>query len=69
MNDLVQIGQKIISSIDIAWSPPPLNQVKVNSDRAFKANSGCVGYGGLIRDINGNQLFGHAKSLGFCSAF
>ena len=69
MSDSTKIGQKIIGSIDISWSLPLLNWFKVNLNRAFKANLCCGGYRGLIRDINGNWLFGYAKPLRFYYAF
>ncbi|EEF37793.1 nucleic acid binding protein, putative [Ricinus communis] len=52
----------------IAWEPPPLGIIKVNTDGAFRASSSIAGGGGLCRNSQGHWLTGFAFKIGTCSA-
>ena len=39
------------------WDPPPTGYLKCNIDGASKSNPGTTGYGGVLRDEEGNIIF------------
>jgi len=39
------------------WQPPPKGFLKYNIDGASKGNPGNAGYGGVLRDDEGNIIF------------
>lgn len=39
------------------WQPPPKGYLKCNIDGASKSNPGIAGYGGVLRDEEGNIIF------------
>jgi len=48
----------------VAWKPPVGAAVKLNVDGSSLGNPGHYGFRGLIRDTNGNWLFGFFGSCG-----
>ena len=54
--------------MEISWSPPNRDWVKVNVDGASKGNLGKARCGGLIRDETGRWLGGFTSKLGICNA-
>lgn len=52
----------------IAWNPPLLGWVKLNSNEVAKGNSGIVGSGDIFRDWNDNFLAAYALSIGNSTA-
>eukprot|EP00253_Pinus_taeda_P002060 PITA_02060 len=47
------------------WSPPPKNTYILNFDGASKGNPGITGYGGIIRNSQGNSLKIYFGSIGW----
>lgn len=39
------------------WHPPPTSFLKFNIDGASKGNTGTVGFGGVLKDEEGNIIF------------
>jgi hypothetical protein len=48
----------------VSWKPPSGAAVKLNVDGSSLGNPGRSGFGGLIRDTNGNWLLGFSGSCG-----
>lgn len=48
----------------VAWEPPDLGVVKINTDGASLGNPGVAGAGGLLRDGTGKWLVGFRAHLG-----
>ena len=44
--------------IGVCWNPPPLGFIKINSNRSSLGNPGVDGYGGLLRQDNGEWIMG-----------
>ncbi|XP_031120628.1 uncharacterized protein LOC116023758 [Ipomoea triloba] len=53
----------------VAWSPPQLDYVKMNSDGARKSISGLASAGGLFRDHRGRWIVGFTTNIGRTSSF
>lgn len=53
--------------LHIAWKPPDVGFVKLNTDGASLGNPGVAGAGGVIRDASGDWLVGFMLHLGVCS--
>lgn len=51
----------------VAWFKPSMGLVKLNSDGGSWGNPGVSGGGGVIRDSNGNLVFGHSTFYGECT--
>ncbi|KAL4319850.1 hypothetical protein GQ457_18G018210 [Hibiscus cannabinus] len=49
------------------WSCPTLGWIKLNVDGAMDLRDGSATIGGVIRDDQGNWIFGFLKSVGICS--
>ncbi|KAL4311976.1 hypothetical protein GQ457_01G025270 [Hibiscus cannabinus] len=49
------------------WSCPTLGWIKLNVDGAMDLRDGSATIGGVIRDDQGNWIFGFSKSVGICS--
>nr|XP_009772061.1 PREDICTED: uncharacterized protein LOC104222525 [Nicotiana sylvestris] len=47
----------------VKWEPPNQSFYKLNSDEAACTTIGAAGYGGVIRDSNGNWIVGYTGSL------
>lgn len=47
----------------IKWIPPQSNYFKLNIDGAVSPSTGKAGVGGIIRDSNGNRLFGFSGNI------
>lgn len=58
----------IPSEISGRWTPPPLGWVKMNLDITSKGNPGKAGYGGVIRDAEGQWCSGFMQFVGDCNA-
>ena len=63
------LKQKTLGKIEITWLPPSPFWIKINIDSASKVESHMADYGGLFKNMNGNQLHGFIKPLGFCLTF
>jgi len=48
-----------------SWTPPPINTFMLNFDGASKGNPGSTGYGGVIRNNQGNPLTVFFGSIGW----
>lgn len=46
------------------WHPPPKGYLKLNIDGASKCNPRIAGYGGVLRDEEGNIIFIFHSHLG-----
>lgn len=46
----------------VKWEPPKRGSYKLNSDGAACPTIGVSGYGGVIRDSNGNWMVGYTGS-------
>jgi ribonuclease HI len=55
--------------VNIAWLPPPIDWVALNTDGAAKQSEKKAGCGGVIRDNNGSWIDGFAKALGDTTAY
>ncbi|KAJ9185788.1 hypothetical protein P3X46_005380 [Hevea brasiliensis] len=53
--------------IQISWSPPPINWVKLNTDGSVVADSNLAV--GLFRDANGFWLAGFGLNLDACDIY
>lgn len=53
----------------IKWIPPEAPFFKINTDGAFRSNSGIYTAGGLIRNHNGSWVKGFVRSIGQSSIF
>ena len=62
------VGPRTGSTIAVGWVKPPLNWVKLNTYGFALGNPRLVGGGGIIRDCNGNWVFGFARAIGFTSS-
>lgn len=47
-----------------AWEPPCNGQFKLNVDGSGRSSSGCIGAGGVIRNLRGDWVSGFSVSLG-----
>ena len=47
----------------MTWTKPIAGWGKLNTDGSINSASGIVGYGGLIRDSNGQWVAGFAKKI------
>ncbi|XP_010484806.1 PREDICTED: uncharacterized protein LOC104763089 [Camelina sativa] len=52
----------------IAWSPPSVGWVKLNTDGASHGNPGLATAGGVLRDSDGAWIGGFAFNIGICTA-
>ncbi|XP_068667615.1 uncharacterized protein [Aristolochia californica] len=59
---LIHIGKK--SPVMQEWTPPTPGYLKLNFDGSSLSNPGISGYGGVISDHSGNQLFTYAGPFG-----
>lgn len=48
-----------------SWTPPPINVFQLNFDGASKGNPRRTGFGGVIRDYQGNPLITFFGSIGW----
>lgn len=55
--------------IDVAWKPPPISWINLNTHGAANLESGRAGCCGLLREPGGNWIAGFAKQLGQCNAY
>lgn len=53
--------------VQVRWSFPSPGKVDLNYDGAITDAGLHASYGGVLRDENGNFLFGYAVKLGACS--
>ena len=67
-DDQSETSQYNYISQDICPNPPQVRQVQLNVDEASKGNLGLVGYGGLIRDVEGRWLSRFTQNLGICNS-
>ncbi|CAI9113041.1 OLC1v1013568C1 [Oldenlandia corymbosa var. corymbosa] len=51
----------------LAWSPPPTEWIKLNTDGALNTNTGWATVGGLLRDCTGGWCGGFSMNIGYCS--
>ncbi|KAJ8763628.1 hypothetical protein K2173_003100 [Erythroxylum novogranatense] len=51
----------------VAWLPPPLGWVKVNSDGAYRSSLHRATASRVVRDWVGNWINGFAYNIGICS--
>ncbi|OIT06580.1 putative ribonuclease h protein [Nicotiana attenuata] len=55
-------SRTVLQPIDLKWAPPNPHCYKLNSDGASCPTTGLAGYGGVIRDSNGNWIVGYSGS-------
>ncbi|WCJ39427.1 Polynucleotidyl transferase ribonuclease H-like superfamily protein [Euphorbia peplus] len=65
---MCNVSSLLPRTIWIAWKPPELGWVKLNTDGACKGNPGFASAGGLIRDCNGKWCGGFGVNIGFCTS-
>ena len=58
-----------MTTINVTWTPPSENWIKLNTDGAIKGNLAKASCGGLLKDCNSAWLASFAKCVDFCSAF
>lgn len=64
--------QKGLSSFNlnsIKWTKPPSGWFKLNSDCCYSGKNSVAGYGGTIRNGEGEWVIGYNGSCGVCSIF
>ncbi|XP_039030217.1 uncharacterized protein LOC120164270 [Hibiscus syriacus] len=79
---LYQEVRKVAANCDIVVKPtvhnesnlckrknPPMGWVRVNVDGAVRERDGVTVCGGIIRNDQGEWIFGFSRSLGVCSPF
>lgn len=49
--------------INTNWIRPPLNSIKLNTDRSVKGNPAPSAAAGVFRNHNGNWIFGFTHDL------
>ncbi|KAG8479279.1 hypothetical protein CXB51_029927 [Gossypium anomalum] len=54
-------------SFQVCWSPSSLGWTKLNG--AVRLDSSRASASGLLRDSNGDWLFGFCRNIGCCSAY
>lgn len=52
------------SSLMVGWSPPSLEVIKIKVDYSVSGASSRAGFGGLLRDSNGEWIVGFSGSVG-----
>ena len=52
------------ASIQVGWTLPPVQWVKLNSDGSSMGNLGRAGGGGIIRNAEGKWIKGYARAIG-----
>ncbi|GLT74599.1 hypothetical protein SLA2020_463870 [Shorea laevis] len=52
----------------LGWNPPPPNWIKINTDGFVMGDPGPAGYGGLLRESQGQWTMGFIKNIGDTTA-
>ena len=58
-----QSEKKDLGLKEVTWTKPIVGWCKLNTDGSINSASGIAGYGGLIRDSNGQWVAGFAKKI------
>ncbi|CAI0443131.1 unnamed protein product [Linum tenue] len=59
--------QRTRTATEIAWNPPPLDWIALNTDGSVKPPESLAAAGGLLRDSFGRCLGSFASNLGACT--
>ena len=51
----------------VGWSPPPNEQITLNTDGCCKGNSELARCGGLLRNTNGDLIKRYSYNIGSCN--
>ncbi|MCI31045.1 ribonuclease H protein, partial [Trifolium medium] len=62
------VGEVLHETIEVAWKPPPMGWVKMNSDVSCKDNE-IAGCGGLVRGSDDEWMRSFAKHIRSGSAY
>ena len=55
---------RVKTTVQVRWTSPPVQWVKLNSDGSSMGNPGRAGGGGIIRNAEGKWIKGYARSIG-----
>ena len=55
---------RVKTTVQVRWTSPPVQWVKLNSDGSSMGNPGHAGGGGIIRNAEGKWIKGYERSIG-----